>query len=269
MFGTILKEGFIRWWDKMGYAILTSVWGALNPFTIYFFLFVLLLVFSQDKSVIVANLPNYLIVFPTMFLVSGFFPTSFAAVAIQKRIGDLDTIYFRNYFPDLLGALVKSLLPFLKLTAIYGIFGVLLTVSVVFYWTIIPIFFFKVVLAVLLIWVYIIAVLSSYVIVPLLIYNDSLTIRDAITTSFKILFTEGVAILGIFIIDMLVFAICAISVVMLPVLYYGISSSLRIYTHKEIIAKYSPKPKEEEPADPDEVDRQAWRTLLKKARGEE
>jgi hypothetical protein len=265
MFIKIIKHGFSRWWDKMGYAVLTSFLSAINPFFLATMVFILLGLLIEDKSVLIENIRLILMVLPPVVLATAVFPTTFAGIAVQKQVAENETMYFKRYFPDYFKLLWKFLPKSLLLSLIYIAVGFLLSYSAIFYFSVIENIVFRGIAVLVVIWVYLFLLLSRFILIPLIIYNPEMKLSDAIKISFKIVLAEGLAILGIVIIDFLVWVALTMTRFFFLFIYYGLSANLRIFTHKEIIAKYTKKD-ETDNKEKDSDTREAWAGIMKKMR---
>lgn len=270
MFIKIIKNGFSRWWDKMGYAILTSIFSAINPFFLASSLFLLLAFLRPDSINLMQNLEQIAIYLPVIILVTAVFPTTFAGIAVQKRLIETETIYFKQYFGDYFRGLWKFIGPSLKLTLLYAAVGFLLSFGGVFYFKNFASPVLKFGSLLIIFWIYIFVLLSRYILIPLIIYNPEMKTWEAIKLSFKIVMAEGLAILGIVIIDLVLFLMLVFTRIFFLLIYYGLSSSLRVYTHKEIIAKYREKTEKKDGENvPAFTMQSAWADLMKRVKDEE
>lgn len=249
MFLRIIKEAFVKLWDKLGYGVLNSVLGALNPIFIYLSLFTLWALAQPDWTPILSYGRQIILFFPPMILASPFFPTTFASAAIDKRIVEYETVYFKKYFGDYFRALWKWLGKSLAMSVIFALAGFLLSFSTLFYIELIASPALKLVLVIAAAWIFILVRMVEFVLIPLRIYNDELNFGQALKVSFKIIALEGLNVLGIMILNELLLAVLTLSRVFSLILYYGISGNLRIYLHKNIVAKHAEKESSDEVSD--------------------
>lgn len=138
MFVEVMKESVSRWWDRLGYSLLNSFLGALNPVFLALMVYFFFLVtpswnnFESSEQMLRLIFQWMPVVIPAAF-VSPLFPTTLAAFNMQKRVLEHQTIYFKDYFKDYGKSLLKTLLPSFVLILIYGALSFTVTFAGVFY----------------------------------------------------------------------------------------------------------------------------------------
>ncbi len=269
MFIRVLKNAFSRWWDKMAYTFITSFLGAINPFYLYLLATILIWFMPENKLLFVQSAEQFWLFLPPIILMTPVFPTSFAAIATQKKLLESDIMYFKQYFPEYFRSLAQTIKPSLWLSLIYGVTGFLLSYASVFYYKLLPHPALQIGAIVLMFWIYLLILLSQFVLIPLICYNPQLKIKESITLSFKMVLAQGLTILGVAAINLIIHIFLTLSRALGIFFYFGISSHLRIYMHKEIIAKYAP-PAEKEEDHYGKIDAtQNWADVLKRFEKEE
>lgn len=241
MFARIIKEAFVKWWDKMGYNIINSILGALNPFFLFITYIVFWVLWLPQWTDAEPFFRQFILFLPPMALAAPFFPTTFGVWVIEKRIVEYETIYFKKYLGDYFRYMWKWMGKALGMMLLSAAIGFLLSFSFIFYFGMIENIYLKFAVIVVMAWLFLFVRMIQFVIIPLWIYNEELKFPQVLKLSVKIIFMEGLAIIGIMALNLLLLVLLTLSRAFSALLYYGLSSNLRIFMHKNIIAKYQPK----------------------------
>lgn len=265
MFIRVIRQAFVRWWDKMGYTFLTSLLGAVNPFYLYIIYVTIGWLTAPDKTPFFQASEQFLLFLPAIILAAPVFPLTFAAIGIQKQVIENETVYYRRYFPDYFSTLRRIFLPSLALLPMYIAAGFFMSYAGIFYYKMLPVPGLKIAVLVVLFWLYLVLLMSQYVLLPLIIYNPELKLRQAVKISFQMVLAQGLNIFLIGLLDLILNIFLILSRALGILFYYGISSHLRIYMHKEIVARYAPAQPESQEEHYDRIDAtRNWAEVLKK-----
>lgn len=267
MFISALKQAFSRWWDKLGFATLNSTIAAINPFFLFLHLGLLWILTNKVETVQPYN-QFFILFLPTAFLIQIFFPTTFAALDYNKKLSENESIYLKKLPHDLWESFKKTFIPSLKFTAIFGIVGLILGFNLVFYTSMIANNPIRWVLLLIAAWIYLIFGLMQYIIPSLIIYNPKLKLKETFKYAFSLSVGFGAPVILIFIVDTVIFFMLMLTRYFSPFIYFGMSSFLRIYLHKTLVARLKAPDKsnkeEETIQEPDML--KTWETILNKDR---
>ncbi len=246
MFLRVIKEAFGKWWDKLGYAFLNSILGIVNPFFVAITFFCIWALWLPDWQSFSPYLRQAVILLPPLMLASPFFPTTFGVWVIEKRIVEYETIYFKQYFKDYFKAVWKWMKRSLAMMFLFLFVGFLLSFSLVFYYDLLQSPGIRLAVVIVVAWLLLFIRMIEFVLIPLWIYNDELKFTEAFKIALKIIALDGLTVLGVMIVNGILLALLTLTRALSGVLYYGISANLRLFLHKNIVAKHAPKTDEVE-----------------------
>jgi uncharacterized membrane protein YesL len=129
----------------------------------------------------------------------------------------------------------------LGLMVLFAAVGFLLSFTFLFYFGMIENVYVKFAVVVFVLWIFLFIRMIQFVMIPLWIYNEELKFGEVLKLSIKIIFMEGLTILGVMALNFFILALLTMSRAFSAILFYGMSSNIRIFLHKNIIAKYQPK----------------------------
>jgi hypothetical protein len=236
----IIGRSFARWWNKLGYSMLSSILGALNPFFILMILSCLWLL--TGKLPVVMQKPSfYLTIAGLLFALQGVFPTTVYAIAMQKRVNEGDIMYIKDYFPDYIDSIKKFTLPSIFLTLFYAVIAYFIMNSIFFYYYFPVSGSIKAAIITVLILLYLYFMLVQYILVPLLLYREKIKFFDALKIAMGATGLNLITIGGMFIVDTILFSIMTVLAGCSILFYYSFSCQFRLNLYTSIIQKYIDK----------------------------
>lgn len=265
LFFRIMKSALAKWWDKIGYALLSSVMGALNP-VLFVWVGTVVWILTGNITLAWEQFPFFAMVLGLSLFSQAFFPTSVAAVGVQKMIKEGEHVYFKDYFKNYFLCL-KMYTPRALLLLVLSAAAVgLLIFAALFYYRFIswaPLKFGVTFLVLILL-----SLLGAYqgLLLSALVYRDKKGLKEQAILAGKMLILEAPAVIFTALVDLFLLVLLSLGQGLSVLLYYGISSYIRLYTYSLIMDKYSPGSEKEEGDWSAENETRAWTVLMDRRR---
>jgi hypothetical protein len=243
MFFSIIKRTFWSWWDNLSYAVFTSLLGAANPFYLVIIAGFRWL-FAEDMGFILQYKDAFFLVLMGSILNMQTFPTTLAAYSMQAKLIDGETkSYFREYWGELKKLLGKGLI----FTLINTTAGLLLGYSILYFRDkLVNLYPWNYILIGLSGWFIFSFLLSQFIMAPLVISDlaekkeDRLKIGSYYMISLYWMVKKGLVMLGLAIINLLIFFIFTIPAVspfltVIPIFaYMGFVTTMHTWTYRYV-----------------------------------
>lgn len=243
MLGKILSRGFWSWWDHISFSILNSVLAALNPLFLALVASIMWAI-GQSAEIFVEYRALFAVIFGASILGMGAFPSTLAALSMERRMTDGETVsYFTEYWGEFRRLFLKGLPVFI----IYSLAGGLLGFSLYFYLFVIGgLFPFNLVVTAISLWFAVWILSSQLFTLPLLVTED-FPFHEAVLFGLVTAARQGLRslLVGAFLTAlMLVLFIALVSpyTAILPlVTYFGLSGNISIWAFR-YLADDTPPP---------------------------
>ncbi len=234
MFFKIVRRTFWSWWDNLSYSILTSLFGAANPFYLAF-LAGCMWALSVDFQLFIDYQDVFIILVSISLLAMNAFPTTMAAFSVQSKLIDGSLGKFvKAYFAELKRLFWRGL----GLSLVNGLAGYLLAYSFLFYRDRLADWFpFNYILIGLSALFYFVLLLSQIILVPLAA-SDDYPLFEYYLISTHMTFKNGFALFGVSVLHLLITVLFTVPVVtpflvVLPmVAYYGLIMTLHTWAFR-------------------------------------
>lgn len=243
MFFSIIKRTFWSWWDNLSYAVFTSLLGAANPFYLVIIAGFRWL-FAEDMGFILQYKDAFFLVLMGSILNMQTFPTTLAAYSMQAKLIDGESkSYFREYWGELRKVFGKGMI----FTLINTSAGLLLGYSILYFRDKLVSFYpWNYILIGLSGWFLFSFLLSQFIMSPLVISDlaekkeDRLKIGSYYMISLYWMVKKGLVMLGLAIINLLIFFIFTIPAVspfltVIPIFaYMGFVTTMHTWTYRYV-----------------------------------
>ncbi|OHD56744.1 MAG: hypothetical protein A2014_02330 [Spirochaetes bacterium GWF1_49_6] len=243
MFFSIIKRTFWSWWDNLSYAVFTSLLGAANPFYLVIIAGFRWL-FAEDMGFILQYKDAFFLVLMGSILNMQTFPTTLAAYSMQAKLIDGETkSYFREYWGELRKVFGKGMI----FTLINTTAGLLLGYSILYFRDkLVNLYPWNYILIGLSGWFIFSFLLSQFIMAPLVISDlaekkeDRLKIGSYYMISLYWMVKKGLVMLGLAIINLLIFFIFTIPAVspfltVIPIFaYMGFVTTMHTWTYRYV-----------------------------------
>jgi hypothetical protein len=232
----ILKDSFISWFENIGFSIVSSILASVNPFFVLL-AFIIFNAFYGNRAVLFQKFEAQLLTVALITAVQAVFPTTVAAVSVQKKVVQGEVNYMSEYFPAYLKSLLETLLPSIIMSVFYFIITYLLVWSGILYSHMLT-GNFKIVMVSFITCLYVFFLLTQWIAVPLIIERKKITLSEAIKLTTGTTSLEIFTIIVISFIDLVILIGLTLLAGISAVLYFSISSYFRVILYQEIIEKY-------------------------------
>ncbi len=239
----IIKESIKSIKKYYIYFFIAALIGAANPF---FLIIVLRSIreilspvrFGDLSSFLTSNYFRISFYSFVIFTVQGFFPLSIFSMDVQNSFLDNEKPGLKIFFKGFGRSLLRTIIPSIFMTFIYGALTLLFISIGLFY-------FYNIKNTVILLAIicfiflsYLFLLITEYFFTPMFVMYKKLKFSDILKYSMEIAVRNAPRVLLIFIVDLVILILLTLAWNASILFYFGISNILRLYMFREIISVY-------------------------------